>query len=224
VGVVVVVLAAIAAACVFAQWWINRPDSSNELPPLIMREPPGSGEAFPSWPIREQAEPAPEPPARAAAKPEPVLRPQPTVPDQPAPLYVVRDYIDDDEPVSTETIRFRRPGDEAVQLLPGRLEVVSGDPRHQEIRFVRVPGRRAEVILGREPGDSPQHVALESSTVSRQHARLAFANGQWLVSNLSQTNPVVVNDQELSSRDGSRLLVDGDRLELGEVLLRFHAR
>jgi pSer/pThr/pTyr-binding forkhead associated (FHA) protein len=80
------------------------------------------------------------------------------------------------------------------------------------------------VILGREPGDSPQHVALDSSTVSRQHARLAFANGQWLVSNLSQTNPVVVNDQELSSRDGSRLLVDGDRLELGEVLLRFHAR
>jgi pSer/pThr/pTyr-binding forkhead associated (FHA) protein len=111
-----------------------------------------------------------------------------------------------------------------VQLLPGCLEVVSGDPRHKEIRFVRMPGRPAELILGREPGDSPQYVALGSSTVSRRHARLAFTNGQWAVTNLSQTNPLVVNDQELSAKDGCRPLVDGDRLELGEVLLRFHAR
>jgi predicted component of type VI protein secretion system len=79
------------------------------------------------------------------------------------------------------------------------------------------------LILGREPGDSPQHVTLRSTTVSRQHARFAFANGRWAVANLSHTNPVVVNDEELLARDGSRLLVDGDRLELGEVLLRFHA-
>jgi predicted component of type VI protein secretion system len=79
------------------------------------------------------------------------------------------------------------------------------------------------LILGRDPGDSAQHVCLRSNTVSRQHARFAFQNGQWVVSNLSQTNPVVINDEELSARDGVRRLADGDRLELGEVVLRFHA-
>jgi hypothetical protein len=43
------------------------------------------------------------------------------------------------------------------------------------------------------------------------------------VANLSQTNPVIVNDEELSGVDRERPLVDGDRIELGEVVLRFHA-
>ena len=124
---------------------------------------------------------------------------------------------------TSETVRFQRPNDDVVQLLPGHLEVLSGDTRHQEIRFVRVQGQQPQLILGRNPGRSPQHISLNSSTVSRQHARLAFSGGKWAVANLSKTNPVVVNDQELSNQDGERQLTDGDRIELGEVVLRFHA-
>ena len=127
-------------------------------------------------------------------------------------------------PLGTETVRFRRPNDDLVQLLPGHLEVLAGDNRHQEIRFVRVQGQQPQLILGRNPGRSPQHISLNSSTVSRQHARLAFAGGKWAVANLSKTNPVVVNDEELSNVDGERPLADGDRIELGEVVLRFHAQ
>lgn len=130
----------------------------------------------------------------------------------------------DQVPATSETVRFVRPTDEVVQLLPGHLEVLSGDTRHQEIRFVRVAGQQPHLILGRNPGRSPQHVALNSSTVSRQHARLAYSGGKWMVANLSQTNPVVVNDQELTNLDGERQLADGDRIELGEVVLRFHAQ
>jgi hypothetical protein len=128
------------------------------------------------------------------------------------------------ELVSSETIRFRRPSDEPVQILPGRLEVVSGEPRHREIRFVRVPGEPAQLIVGREPGRSPQHVTLESNTVSRRHARFAFSNGRWAVANLSQTNPVVVNDEDLPDSAGERPLVDGDKIELGEVVLRYRSQ
>jgi FHA domain-containing protein len=128
-----------------------------------------------------------------------------------------------DEPASAETIRFNRPAEEVLQLLPGRLEVLAGETRHREIRFVRAPGQPPQLILGRDAAGSAQHVALQSSTVSRQHARLAYSNGTWAVSNLSQTNPVVVNDEELSGADRERPLVDGDRIELGEVVLRFHA-
>jgi hypothetical protein len=128
-----------------------------------------------------------------------------------------------EEPASAETIRFNRPAEEVLQLLPGRLEVLAGETRHREIRFVRAPGQPPQLILGRDAAGSPQHVALQSSTVSRQHARLAYSNGTWAVSNLSQTNPVVVNDEELSGAARERPLVDGDRIELGEVVLRFHA-
>jgi hypothetical protein len=124
---------------------------------------------------------------------------------------------------TSETVRFQRPSDDLVQLLPGHLEVLAGDSRQHEIRFVRVQGQQPQLILGRNPGRSPQHIALNSSTVSRQHARLAFSGGKWAVANLSKTNPVVVNDEELTTLDGERTLRDGDRIELGEVVLRFHA-
>ena len=128
------------------------------------------------------------------------------------------------ELVASETIRFRRPSDEPIQILPGRLEVVSGEPRHREIRFVRVPGEPAQMIVGREPGRSPQHVTLQSNTVSRQHARFAFNNGRWAIANLSHTNPVVVNDEDLPDSAGERPLADGDKIELGEVVLRYRSQ
>jgi hypothetical protein len=122
---------------------------------------------------------------------------------------------------TSETLRFFRPGEHTVQLLPGRLVVVAG-AGHREIRFVRIPGQPPHLILGREPGSSPAYVGLGSPTVSRRHARLDYANGQWEIRNLSRTNPLVVND-EPSDSDVARPLVDGDRLELGEVVLRFHS-
>jgi len=77
-----------------------------------------------------------------------------------------------------ETVRFRRPSEEPIQLLPGRLEVLSGESKHREIRFVRIPGEPLQLVVGRDPGTpSPRHVALQSSTVSRQHARFEFADG-----------------------------------------------
>ena len=124
-----------------------------------------------------------------------------------------------------DTIHFRRPSsDEVLQLLPGRLEVLSGISGPREIRLVRIPGELPQLILGREPGPSPPHVALPSGTVSRQHARLDFSGGRWGLTNLSRTNPVVVNDEALSNVQGQRPLVDGDRIELGDVVLRFSAQ
>jgi hypothetical protein len=125
----------------------------------------------------------------------------------------------------TQTVRFVRPtaSDQSVQLLPGRLEVLEGETLHREIRFVRVPGEPVQVVLGREAGLTPHYIGLGSPTVSRRHARFDFADNRWIVKNLSRTNPLVVNDDELFDTDAPRTLADGDRLELGEVVLRFHA-
>jgi hypothetical protein len=126
---------------------------------------------------------------------------------------------------NAETVRFLRPTDVdgSVQLLPGRLEVLGGDTPHREIRFMRVPGEPAQVILGREMRLTPHYVGLGSPTVSRRHARFDFADNQWIVKNLSRTNPLVLNDEEMLETDAAKPLADGDRLELGDVVLRFHA-
>jgi len=181
--------------------------ASTLAPPQAASAPPA-----PSVAPRSQssfAPPSAQPPYRQAAE---------------RPVDIPMSMDGDQVPATSETVRFVRPADEVVQLLPGHLEVLSGDTRHQEIRFVRVAGQQPHLILGRNPGRSPQHVALNSSTVSRQHARLAYSGGKWMVANLSQTNPVIVNDQTLTDLDGERQLADGDRIELGEVVLRFHAQ
>jgi hypothetical protein len=116
--------------------------------------------------------------------------------------------------------------DGTLQLLPGRLEVVDGLAQRADIRFVKVPGREAVVTLGRGSGSAPSHVQLAAPTVSGEHARLQLADGAWYITNLSRTNPVVVNDAEVSSNGTGRgqLLRDGDRIELGEVVLMFRSR
>ena len=175
--VIILVLAAGAALVAQLVWWLSgRPERERVPPPLI-------------YPIHPRFARQPE-----AAPVESAQIPLPA----PANASVVEIAVA--EPAASdlslnETVQFVRPTDEALQLLPARLEVVSGM--------------------------TPQQVTLTSSTVSRRHARVAYADGHWLVTNLSRTNPVVVNDRAIAEYEGPRPLLDGDRIELGDVVLRF---
>jgi uncharacterized protein affecting Mg2+/Co2+ transport len=218
--VVAVLLLAVAAAAAvsFIRWRASRRTGYAPIPLVF---PMNSGIAWESTMSAHHVQPVEPKPASSFAPP-PAAPTRRGVGERSVNIPTSVDS-DNHTPATSETVRFVRPSDEVVQLLPGHLEVLSGDARHQEIRFVRVAGQQPQLILGRNPGRSPQHVALNSSTVSRQHARLAYTGGKWAVANLSTTNPVVVNDQELTNLDGERQLADGDRIELGEVVLRFHA-
>lgn len=126
------------------------------------------------------------------------------------------------ETIDEGHVRFHRPPDGTLQLLPGRLDVVGGDPGRGVIRFVRIPTEEPEVTFGRASGPQYRHIQLKIATVSRMHARMRFLEGGWWIENLSTTNPVVVNGAPLSSGDGSRHhLGDGDRIEMGEVVFRY---
>lgn len=203
-----VIAASVAVPMLMARQRAKRTRHERALPPMI-------------FPEMRRTSPEPSTPATPERATPPAYEPaRPIATYAPPPDRAVKRA----PPVTSDTVHFRRPTDEALQLLPGRLEVLSGLSTPREIRFVRIPGERPQLILGREPGNSPQDVALPSSTVSRQHARLDFTAGRWGVTNLSRTNPVVVNDETLGSGDGQRLLTDGDRIELGDVVLRFCAR
>ena len=221
----ILVLVAAVVAAISIMRWRRRQHTGYTPIPLVF--PQNKGINWESTLAPPQAAPAPPRPSTdrrsetsfAPPSAQPSYRPGPE-----RPVDIPMSMDGDQVPATSETVRFVRPADEVVQLLPGHLEVLSGDTRQQEIRFVRVAGQQPHLILGRNPGRSPQHVALNSSTVSRQHARLAYSGGKWMVANLSQTNPVIVNDQTLTDLDGERQLADGDRIELGEVVLRFHAQ
>jgi protein phosphatase len=121
----------------------------------------------------------------------------------------------------TGMVRYDQPMDGTLQLLPGRFEVLSGPGAGSEIRFVRIPGVEQEITFGRSRGPQYRHVQLESPTVSRQHARLIFRAGGWLLRNESGTNPTVHNGRSLGAAQDEVLLQDGDKIEMGEIRFLF---
>ena len=151
----------------------------------------------------------------------------PVEPIRVAPLADVRGGIPEademDEPAPDATVVFHRPMDEAVQILPGRLQVLSGDAAGKDIRLVSRIGEAPQIVVGREAGPPYRHITLEAPTVSRRHARMDFVDGHWTITNLSKTNPVLVNNRALLNGGTARKLANGDCIELGEVALRFLA-
>jgi hypothetical protein len=148
--------------------------------------------------------------------------------ETPAPRVVhpVADLIDERatsaSPVAPHSNGTARPApaDGTLQFLPGRLEILEGQDAGQEIRFVRT-GERTEITFGRSEGPLYRHVQLREQTVSRVHARLTREGTQWRLTNLSATNPLHVNGAPLDPPRASVMLADGDRIEMGEVVLRY---
>ncbi|HET6680688.1 MAG TPA: FHA domain-containing protein [Gemmatimonadaceae bacterium] len=146
--------------------------------------------------------------------------------ETPAPRVVhpVADLIDERaataSPTAPHSNGTARPADGTLQFLPGRLEILEGQDAGQEIRFVRT-GERTEITFGRSEGPLYRHVQLREQTVSRVHARLSREGSQWRLTNLSATNPLHVNGAPLDPTRASVMLADGDRIEMGEVVLRY---
>lgn len=116
------------------------------------------------------------------------------------------------------TVRFVRP-DPTARLMAARLEVMSGPDAGEEIRFLAVPGEDVAMMFGRAPGSGPTQVQLKQKTVSRTHAVVRHRHGEWMIENLSTTNPTILNEEVLGVKE--RLLSDGDRIEMGELSFRF---
>lgn len=126
--------------------------------------------------------------------------------------------------VQTGPVRFHRPPDGTLQLLPGRLEIVGGSAP-EEIRFVKLTGREPVITFGRSEGEPHAHIQLAAPTVSRMHASMRFLNGHWHIANLSETNPVSVNGRPIAlNGEGQKQLADGDTVEMGQIVFRFRAR
>ena len=146
------------------------------------------------------------------------------VPEAEVATVTATDASLDGELVHGHALRYHRPVDRTLQFLPGYLQVVEGIDAGQEIHFVRTPGPDGtSVTFGRSEGQPYRHVQLLEPTVSRVHARLSLDPDGWFLTNLSKTNPVLVNGRAVDGTLAS-VLHDGDSIEMGALVFRFRAR
>jgi pSer/pThr/pTyr-binding forkhead associated (FHA) protein len=96
-----------------------------------------------------------------------------------------------------------------VAAAQARLALMVGQ---QEYARYTVP---SGAILG---GHSASPVPLNADAqVSRQHARLDFQSGQWLITDLNSTNGTYVNGKQIRQQ----VLRAGDEIRLGNTIFRF---
>lgn len=93
------------------------------------------------------------------------------------------------------------------------LTVVSG-PEKGKVHRLRDGSR---FTIGRKQGDVP----LDDRSVSRHHARIELQSGQWHIIDLESGNGTYLNQERLTPQLAVPL-DDGDRIQLGRVMLVFN--
>ena len=73
------------------------------------------------------------------------------------------------------------------------------------------------MTIGRHPACD---IILGDPHVSRKHAAIYYQDGNFHIQNLSQTNPVVINDRWVLANDLESDLKAGDSITLGLVRLK----
>lgn len=89
------------------------------------------------------------------------------------------------------------------------LEIVKGAGAGNRYRLT------GPALLGRDPACS---IVLQSPTVSRRHARILTAGGRFALEDLGSTQGTLINGRPVG---GIARLENGDRIQLGDCLIRF---
>ena len=87
-----------------------------------------------------------------------------------------------------------------------------------EIDDQRIPKlfKQPEIILGRDPAND---LSIENETISLQHCKLSYRQGQWWVEDLGSTNGTYLGSSLLTS---ATILTDGDVLGLGKANIKIN--
>ncbi len=117
----------------------------------------------------------------------------------------MRGQLDDDVPTVLDGTRARPNA--SVDGAAPTLEAVEGP-----LAGARFP-LAADTVIGRAAGAD---VVVSDPSVSRRHARIVFADGDWVVEDLHSANGVKVN----GDRTDRGTLEDGSLLALGATVLR----
>lgn len=89
-------------------------------------------------------------------------------------------------------IRIIQSSPKILNIIPGRLQIISGLDKGREIPIMGFPGPDGSILtIGREKGNSQSetsYIQLLEKSVSRKQAEIIFLNNKLFVKNLSETN------------------------------------
>ena len=107
-------------------------------------------------------------------------------------------------PTGSDTIRIKNALDNELPL--AWIVILNGPFAGNEFRLHRITD------IGREPDHND--VVVDDRTISRQHARIRFEKGAFVIYDLASANGVFVNGERVQRR----VLTHGDRIKLGQVM------
>ncbi len=108
-------------------------------------------------------------------------------------------------PTGGDTIRIKNALDNELPL--AWIVILNGPFAGEEFRLQRITD------IGREPGHND--VVIDDRTISRQHARIRYEKGAFVIYDLASANGVYVNGEKVQRR----VLTHSDRIKLGQVML-----
>lgn len=124
-----------------------------------------------------------------------------------------------------ETLKFKAPP-KTMKFVPGRLVVAAGPDQGKEFRIAGHPTPEGNVVtIGRAKVEGERafaHIQLGDTyrTVSRMQAEIIQQDQTILLKNKSETNPTMVNGEQLPTEETVEL-TDGDMIRMGELMLRY---
>jgi hypothetical protein len=101
-----------------------------------------------------------------------------------------------------------RPKTEKVPSKPAQLSVLSGEKKGEEIFLI------TENVVGSDKGN----IRFADRGVSGEHARINFVGDKYILTNVSLTNPTIVNGRAV---EGDYELKDKDDILFGTVKVKF---
>lgn len=111
-----------------------------------------------------------------------------------------------------------------VKVLSQHFTVEDGLADVKKIQLYQNPEKKdSEYTIGREANGNHYHIQIDSGAVSRKQAKLIVMRDMTILVNYASkdANPTTVNDRELMQNESCNLH-DGDRVQMGDVVLTYH--
>jgi pSer/pThr/pTyr-binding forkhead associated (FHA) protein len=205
---------------------LSAPLSANAGPPPAAPTLPYNAgvPAQPTYPPPQPAQqqpPAQQPPPIFYESPTPIGAPPPAAPPTLPPRHLPPLP---DQPVQQPTQPMPQvppPVAPRAVLAPARLVVAAGGAVLPLPNSAQAVVGRADPVSKFFPDiDLTPHGALDHG-VGRRHLRLFVQGGQIMAEDLESTNGTLINAQRLAPRQPQPLR-DGDTVQVGKLILRFH--
>lgn len=182
----------------------------SESPAPSFEEPVKDTPAAPAAPEAPLTPPTPQPVPTAETIPppppiQPAQTPQTAAVQSPSTPQTAQSPA---PPTQSPDQAAERPAPSPVSA---RLAIVKGAREGTEF-----PLTSAQITIGRSKAGND--LVLNDPQASRNHAVISMENGVYTIKDLQSTNGTIVNGRQITSR----VLVDGDVIEIGDTVLVFH--